>query len=142
MANGKVEQEGSPDELYDKPANDFVMSFLGPATRLDGELVRPHDVELLADAQPGAIRAHISRIVRLGFEVRVELTEDGVAEQATRSGLAAAVDAAESAGTAPVAAQTGSLWAQLTREELQRLGVGVGDPVFARPVRRTLAKAV
>jgi sulfate transport system ATP-binding protein len=142
MANGKVEQEGSPDELYDKPANDFVMSFLGPATRLDGELVRPHDVELLADAQPGAIRAHISRIVRLGFEVRVELTEDGASEQATRSGLAAAVDAAETAGTAPLAAQTGSLWAQLTREELQRLGVGEGDPVFARPVRRTLAKAV
>jgi sulfate transport system ATP-binding protein len=142
MANGKVEQEGSPDELYDKPANDFVMSFLGPATRLDGELVRPHDVELLADAQPGAIQAHISRIVRLGFEVRVELTEDGASQQATRAGLAAAVDAAESAGTPPVAAQAGSLWAQLTREELQRLGVGAGDPVFARPARRTLAKAV
>src|SRR3954467_4830150 len=48
MNHGRIEQIGSPDELYDRPANDFVMSFLGPATRLDGELVGPHDVELLA----------------------------------------------------------------------------------------------
>jgi sulfate transport system ATP-binding protein len=142
MANGKVEQEGSPDELYDKPANDFVMSFLGPATRLDGHLVRPHDVELLPAEQPGAVRAHITRIVRLGFEVRVELTEDGVTETDDRSGLAAAVDAAEAAGTAPVAARTGPLWAQLTREELAGLRVGVGDAVFVRPTRPTLAKAI
>src|SRR3954447_14867071 len=141
MANGKVEQEGSPDELYDKPANDFVMSFLGPATRLDGELVRPHDVELLADAQPGAIRAQITRIVRLGFEVRVELTEDGTAEVEARSGLVAAADAVESAGGAASTADSGALWAQLTREELQRLGLGVGDAVFARPARQTLVKA-
>ena len=33
MANGRVEQVGTPDELYDQPANDFVMSFLGPVTR-------------------------------------------------------------------------------------------------------------
>ena len=34
MANGEVEQVGTPDELYDQPANDFVMSFLGPVTKL------------------------------------------------------------------------------------------------------------
>ncbi|MDQ1649405.1 MAG: hypothetical protein QOG60_1462, partial [Frankiaceae bacterium] len=61
---------------------------------------------------------------------------------AERSVLAAAVDAAESSGTAPVAARTGALWAQLTREELQRLRVDVGDAVFVRPTRPTLAKAV
>src|SRR3954469_17369255 len=33
---GRVEQAGTPTELYDRPANDFVMSFLGPVTRLDG----------------------------------------------------------------------------------------------------------
>jgi hypothetical protein len=118
------------------------MSFLGPATRLDGHLVRPHDVELLSAEQPGAVRAHITRIVRLGFEVRVELTEDGATETDDRSGLAAAVDAAEAAGTAPVAARTGPLWAQLTREELAGLHVGVGDAVFVRPTRPTLAKAI
>jgi sulfate transport system ATP-binding protein len=141
MANGQVEQEGSPDELYDAPANDFVMSFLGPATQLDGHLVRPHDVELLTEPQPGAVRAHITRIARLGFEVRVELTPDGAAESTARSGLAAAADAAESEGV-PAVALSGALWAQLTREELHRLGVGVGDAVFARPTRHVLAKAV
>ena len=50
MANGEVEQVGSPDELYDEPANDFVMSFLGPVTKLGGELVRPHDLELFSRA--------------------------------------------------------------------------------------------
>src|SRR5678810_471926 len=34
MADGKVEQIGSPDQLYEAPANDFVMSFLGPVTTL------------------------------------------------------------------------------------------------------------
>ena len=33
---GRVEQIGSPDELYDKPANDFVMGFLGEVTTLNG----------------------------------------------------------------------------------------------------------
>src|ERR1044071_5004938 len=33
---GRVEQVGTPDDLYDKPANDFVMSFLGPVTTLNG----------------------------------------------------------------------------------------------------------
>jgi sulfate transport system ATP-binding protein len=142
MAGGQVEQEGSPDELYDEPANDFVMSFLGPATRLRGRLVRPHDVELLATERPGAVRAHITRIVRLGFEVRVELTEDGAAPTDERSELAAAVDAAESGTGATVTSASGPLWAQLTREELAALDVGVGDAVFVRPQGKTLAKAV
>src|SRR6187397_2986932 len=43
---GRVEQVGSPDELYDAPANDFVMSFLGPVTSLNGHLVRPHDIDV------------------------------------------------------------------------------------------------
>ena len=43
---GRIEQVGSPDELYDSPANNFVMSFLGPVTALNGKLVRPHDLEL------------------------------------------------------------------------------------------------
>src|SRR3954464_10733078 len=46
MAGGRIEQVGSPRDLYDHPASDFVMSFLGPVTRIGGELVRPHDLEL------------------------------------------------------------------------------------------------
>jgi sulfate/thiosulfate transport system ATP-binding protein len=73
LANGDVEQVGSPHELYDNPANPFVMSFLGPVTRIDGHLVRPHDVEITSEPTPGSVSTTIARVVRLGFEVRVEM---------------------------------------------------------------------
>ena len=77
--DGRVEQIGSPDELYDKPANDFVMRFLGETTDLGGQTVRPHDIEV--STQPGVLGATagtVSRILRVGFEVRVTVaTEDG-----------------------------------------------------------------
>jgi sulfate transport system ATP-binding protein len=74
ISHGRVEQAGSPSELYDRPANDFVMNFIGPVTELDGELVRPHDLQILIDAAPSTEQAVVDRIIRLGFEVRVELT--------------------------------------------------------------------
>ena len=73
--NGRIEQVGSPNELYDHPANDFVMGFLGPVTRLGGQLVRPHDIEVLTGGSAGAVPATVSRLLRVGFEVRAELRE-------------------------------------------------------------------
>jgi sulfate/thiosulfate transport system ATP-binding protein len=70
---GRVEQVGRPDELYDHPRNQFVMSFLGPVTTLSDELVRPHDIEVFTSPMPDAVRATITRLQRIGFEVRVEL---------------------------------------------------------------------
>jgi sulfate transport system ATP-binding protein len=86
VADGEVKQVGSPDELYERPASDFVMSFLGPVTRIAGELVRPHDLELLAEPVSGAREAVVERVTRLGFEVRVDLMVDGAEAwaQATR----------------------------------------------------------
>ena len=70
--DGRVEQIGTPDELYDEPANDFVMSFLGPVTRLNGRLIRPHDIDLLDhDGVLGATPGLVTRMVRVGFEVRL-----------------------------------------------------------------------
>ena len=77
MAGGKVEQIGTPDDLYDSPANDFVMSFLGPVTSLGGQLVRPHDLELFAEPRAGTTPATVERVTRLGFEVRVDLAVGG-----------------------------------------------------------------
>jgi sulfate/thiosulfate transport system ATP-binding protein len=74
--NGRIEQVGSPDELYDKPANAFVMSFLGPVTSLNGRLVRPHDIEVLTAPAPEAVAAQISRVQRVGFEVRAEMATE------------------------------------------------------------------
>ena len=50
------------------------LNFIGPVTELDGRLVRPHDLQLLVDPAPGSDEAVVERIVRLGFEVRVELS--------------------------------------------------------------------
>ena len=72
--DGRVEQAGTPQELYEKPANDFVMSFVGLVTTLDGRLVRPHDVQVLASPEAASDEAVVDRVSRLGFEVRVELT--------------------------------------------------------------------
>jgi sulfate/thiosulfate transport system ATP-binding protein len=73
---GRVEQVGPPDELYDRPANEFVMGFLGEVTDLDGRQVRPHDIEVSSHAQPGSVRARVERMVRLGFEVRLEVVDE------------------------------------------------------------------
>jgi sulfate transport system ATP-binding protein len=114
LAGGRVEQSGSPHEVYDDPANEFVMRFLGPVTELDGRLVRPHDIELTAEPEPGSAEATVERVVRLGFEVRVEM----------RLGEREA-------------------WAQVTRGLAERLRLAPGETVHVRPGpdARTLALA-
>jgi sulfate transport system ATP-binding protein len=81
--HGRVEQVGTPAELYDKPAGDFVMRFLGPVTELGGQLVRPHDLELLPCTADRGAAGTVSRITRVGFEVRVEVDAAGDAVVAT-----------------------------------------------------------
>ncbi|HEY6761323.1 MAG TPA: sulfate ABC transporter ATP-binding protein [Baekduia sp.] len=105
LNDGRIQQVGAPREVYDAPANEFVMGFLGPVARLGGGLVRPHDLVLNADPAPGAVEAQVTRVVHLGFEVRVEL---------------------ELAGDGAVAAQ-------LTRHEAEQLELAEGDIVYVRP---------
>ena len=105
--DGRIEQVGTPDQLYDEPANDFVMRFLGPVTQLGPDLVRPHDIELgVGEPGPGteAVVGTVSRITRVGFEMRVEVTTDDQVVLVTK-----------------------------TRTELRALGVEVGTRVWARP---------
>ena len=103
--NGAVEQIGTPDQLYDQPVNDFVMSFLGPVTTLGGLAVRPHDIEILTTHQPGSVPAAVVRLVRLGFEVRVDAVAGGE-----------------------------DVWVQISRGEADRLDLAPGSEVFLRPV--------
>jgi sulfate transport system ATP-binding protein len=103
--DGVVEQIGTPDDLYDRPANDFVMNFLGPVTSLGGRAVRPHDIELFRERRDGAQPAIVERIVRLGFEVRVD-----------------------------VVGEAGSVWVQMTRSQADRLQLAQGDRVYVLPV--------
>src|ERR671935_1733023 len=110
LDHGRIEQAASPRELYDSPANEFVMSFVGPVNRLGDAFVRPHDVELLLEPDGVTREAMVQRLVHLGFEVRVELVrEDG--EQ---------------------------LSAQLTREQVEALELEPGQVVHVRPTRQTV----
>jgi sulfate transport system ATP-binding protein len=75
--DGRIEQIGTPDELYDHPANDFVMSFLGPVTSLGGRLMRPHDIDLTDhEGVLGSVPGVITRLQRVGFEVRINVRTD------------------------------------------------------------------
>ena len=79
MNRGKIEQVGTPAEVFEHPANDFVMRFLGETTDLAGRTVRPHDIEVsMQPGELGATQGTVTRILRVGFEVRVTVTtEDG-----------------------------------------------------------------
>jgi sulfate transport system ATP-binding protein len=95
---GRIEQTGTPDDLYEQPANPFVMGFVGPVSRLGDTWVRPHDIEVLEDPADGAIQALVERVARVGFEVRVDavlgdgtplpilVTRDGADELELRPG--------------------------------------------------------
>jgi sulfate transport system ATP-binding protein len=107
MNRGRIEQVGGPRDLYEHPQTEFVMSFVGPATRLGERWVRPHDLDLQLDPGDGTIEAMVRRIVHLGFEVRVEL-ENGDGEP---------------------------LWAQVTRDEIEALELEEGQIVYAAPSR-------
>lgn len=75
--DGGLEQVGPPSEIYDHPNNEFVLNFLGPATVLDGEPVRPHDLVLHLEPEPGSRVVTVERVTHLGFEVRVDLRLEG-----------------------------------------------------------------
>jgi sulfate/thiosulfate transport system ATP-binding protein len=109
LNEGHVEQEGAPRELYEKPANEFVMSFVGPVNRLDGHYIRPHDIDIVVDPSDQASEAMIDRIIHLGFEVRVELTH-----------------------------HDGSHFnVQLTQPQLEELELTEGQIVWVKPGRKT-----
>jgi sulfate transport system ATP-binding protein len=76
MNRGQIEQIAGPGELYDRPANEFVMSFVGSAYRFGDDWVRPHDIEIVLAPEDAAREAQIRRMVQLGSRVRAELVGD------------------------------------------------------------------
>ena len=110
MNGGRIEQIAPPRELYDQPANEFVMSFVGPVNRLGDAFIRPHDVELLLEPNGTTQEAMVQRLVHLGFEVRIDLVRD----------------------------DGEVLSAQLTREQVEALELQNGQIVYVRPTRQTV----
>jgi sulfate transport system ATP-binding protein len=102
LNEGRIEQVGTPDAVYDRPANEFVQGFLGPITTLNGVACRPHDIELCASGE--GVEGTVTDLIRLGFEVRVVVDID----------------------------RGSSSWIQLTHEQDQRLRPSVGERVSLR----------
>jgi sulfate/thiosulfate transport system ATP-binding protein len=105
LNQARVEQIGSPREVYEAPRSEFVMRFVGPVTEVSDGLVRPHDIDIRLHSEDGGWEAMIERVVHLGFEVRVELT----------------------------LASHRRLWVQLTRARAAELELEPGQIVWVRP---------
>ena len=107
MNAGRVEQEGTPAQVFEEPASPFVMRFLGAVNVFRGQVdggrawvgdlgfsapalserspahvfVRPHDLELSPAPSPGSFPARVERITVLGASVRVELRAPAYGER-------------------------------------------------------------
>jgi sulfate/thiosulfate transport system ATP-binding protein len=108
--HGRVEQVGTPRQLYESPANEFVMSFVGPVNKIGETFVRPRDITVSLEPEPDSTEAMVERVVHLGFEVRAELVRDDGQH----------------------------LLAQLTQEEVEALELERGLIVYVRPGRQTV----
>jgi sulfate transport system ATP-binding protein len=82
LDRGRLEQVGAPAELYDAPASEFVLRFVGDAVRLGSRLVRPHEIVLRRWPSDGAVEVEVERIAVLGADARVDLA-DGAGERLT-----------------------------------------------------------
>jgi len=107
MNKGRIEQVDEPRTLYDSPANEFVMSFVGQASRFGDSWVRPHDLEIVDAPDETTREAQVERVLHLGFEVRCELVGD--------DGEPFSV--------------------QLTRDQAEQLELEAGQIVYVRPTR-------
>ena len=127
MNEGRIEQQGAPDEVYDHPATPFVLQFLGDVNLFHGRLghgpgaadgavayVRPHELQIVEQAEPGSVAATLSQALTVGPNTRLEFRR------------------ADAAGYVDV---------EMPRSEYQalraRLGLRPGSAVHLRPRRVT-----
>jgi sulfate/thiosulfate transport system ATP-binding protein len=124
MNHGRIEQIGSPANVYDHPVNPFVMSFIGPVNVLSGNthlfsegdgntgnepngnlFIRPHDIDVQISPNGSTIQATIERIIHLGWEIQAEL----------------------------LLSDRQRITAHLSREKFDTLSLEVGQKVFIKP---------
>ncbi len=105
MNKGRIEQEGTPDDVFHNPASEFVMNFLGNVNLFHGRVeegkavlgslvvdspdgkkapganaklfVRPYDLDIRLEDTGGLLGARIVRIQSAGSVVKLELLADG-----------------------------------------------------------------
>ena len=88
MNQGRIEQQGTPDQVYDHPATPFVLQFLGDVNLFHGRLgqagaagevsyVRPHELEILAEAGADTWPVTLSQTLTVGPNTRIEFRRVG-----------------------------------------------------------------
>ncbi|PTR02758.1 sulfate transport system ATP-binding protein [Nitrosomonas nitrosa] len=142
MNEGRIEQVGTPDEVYEQPANPFVYEFLGDVNLFHGRVhqgrawigdveiaapefswaeelaavayVRPHDIEVTRTANgDAALAARVSHVLSVGPVVRLELLREGQHEQDL-------------------------IQVEISKERFRELQLTKGDQVFIKPRRLDL----
>jgi putative spermidine/putrescine transport system ATP-binding protein len=101
---GRIEQIGSPVEVYERPASDFVAGFIGVSNLLERDgrhvTIRPEKVRLLDEQEPPPAGSHVERgrienVVYLGMVTRYVIALDqGGAITAVRQNLETAAEQA------------------------------------------------
>ena len=119
MNRGVVEQIGSPGEVYERPASDFVYHFLGDSNRLhlgdEGHILfRPHEVSLAREPLAEHRRAEVRDIRPLGAITRVTLKVEGQGEL---------------------------IEAEVVKSHASLVGLQRGDPLYFRPAAGSLRSA-
>jgi sulfate transport system ATP-binding protein len=85
MNHGAIEQQGTPDQVYDHPASPFVLQFLGDVNLFHGRFghapggteaevsyVRPHELDIVAAPEPGGLPVTLSQVLTVGAQTRIE----------------------------------------------------------------------
>jgi len=88
MNQGRIEQEGRPDQVYDHPVSPFVLKFLGHVNQFSGKstesseaYVRPHDIQVQAHADAGSLSVKLQHVLTVGPNTRLEFTRtDGLGD--------------------------------------------------------------
>jgi sulfate transport system ATP-binding protein len=122
MNQGRIEQQGVPDHVYEHPATPFVLQFLGqvnrlPATMPDGPdiFARPHEIAVSRTPQAAALVARFAHGAAIGPTARLEFALESPAQ--------------------PISVD-------MSRARYLELGLRTGDSVYLTPLRRhTFASA-
>ncbi len=115
MNQGRIEQTGTPDEVFHHPASEFVVTFLGHVNLFHGRgeangraarmFVRPYELEIERYQSNGtSVVARVHRIQSAGPIVRIELTNE----------------------------QTDSITVEMTHERYRDLTIKTGETVFVK----------
>jgi sulfate transport system ATP-binding protein len=135
MNKGRIEQQGTPSEVYDRPATPFVYDFLGNVNLFRGrvhqgkaqmggmELSSPEHAATSDAPAVGYVRSHDIEIERLSLD---SSSIEAEVRYILAVGPLVRIDLALSGGG-------GAIEVDLSRDVADRLNLQIGEKVFARP---------